>query len=122
MSSLPVSSKNTSRRDFLQKTTLASLGIFIASKSTMGMNAFLLNPDSKIQGVQIGAITYSFRSMPGSAEQILQYCVDAGISAIEIMGEAAEAFAGIPVNPVKGNPSKPPILNGPKNSWVRAGY
>ncbi len=104
---MPAVSKNTSRRDFLQKTSLASLGIFFAGKSTMGMGSFLWNPDSKIRGVQIGAITYSFRSLPGSAEQILQYCVDSGISAIELMGEAAEAFAGIPVNPVKMPPRIP---------------
>ena len=44
-------------------------------------------PDSKIKGVQIGTITYSFRSMPDqSAEATLQYTVDSGISAIELMG------------------------------------
>ena len=44
-------------------------------------------PNSKIKGVQIGAITYSFRSMPDqSAEATLKYCLDSGISAIELMG------------------------------------
>jgi sugar phosphate isomerase/epimerase len=57
-------------------------------------------PDSKIRGVQIGTITYSFREMKDqSAEAILKYCVDSGISAIELMGDAAEAYAGIPVDP-----------------------
>ena len=42
-------------------------------------------PDSKIKGVQIGAITYSYRSMPDqSAEAHLQYFVDSGISAVEM--------------------------------------
>ena len=108
MSSLPVThQKNHSRRDFILKTFMGSVGICLAGKGALGMNSFLLSPDSKIKGVQIGAITYSFRSMPGSAEQILQYCVDAGLSAIELMGEAAEAFAGIPVNPVKMPPRVP---------------
>lgn len=110
MSSLPSQTKNKSRRDFLQKTSLASIGIFLGGKGVMGMrplNLFTGNPDSKIRGVQIGAITYSFRSLPGTAEQILQYCVDAGVSAIELMGEAAEAYAGIPVNPVKMGPRVP---------------
>ena len=49
-----------------------------------------------INGVQIGVITYSFRSMPGTAENLLQYCLQCNISAIELMGEPAEAFAGIP--------------------------
>jgi sugar phosphate isomerase/epimerase len=43
-------------------------------------------PNSKINGVQIGAITYSYRSMPDqSGEATLKYCVDSGISAIELM-------------------------------------
>ncbi len=54
-------------------------------------------PDSKFNGVQIGAITYSFRDMPGkSAEDILQYVVACGISSIELMGEPVEQFAGLP--------------------------
>jgi sugar phosphate isomerase/epimerase len=44
-------------------------------------------PNSRIKGVQIGTITYSFRSMPDqSAQATLQYCLDSGISAIELMG------------------------------------
>jgi sugar phosphate isomerase/epimerase len=56
-------------------------------------------PDSKFGGVQIGAITYSFRALPGSAEQILGYCLDCGISAIELMSNAAESYAGAPAGP-----------------------
>lgn len=74
-------------------------GFAVASHSVLGAPAFIRNlgkPDSKINGVQIGVITYSFRSLPGNAEQILKYCVDSGISAIELMGPTAEAFAGAP--------------------------
>ena len=43
-------------------------------------------PDSKIKGVQIGVITYSYGSMRDqSAEATLGYVVDSGISAIELM-------------------------------------
>ena len=67
-------------------------------KNALATNSFFLaNPNSKIKGVQIGAITYSFRSMPGSAEQLIQYLKEAGISAIELMGDPAEAYAGSPV-------------------------
>ena len=55
--------------------------------------------DSNFGGVQVGAITYSWRSMPGSAEEILQYCLDCGISSIELMGNVAEEYAGIPAGP-----------------------
>lgn len=53
-------------------------------------------PNSKFGGVQIGAITYSWRSMPGSAEDTLKYCQQCGISSIELMSNTAELYAGIP--------------------------
>ena len=54
-------------------------------------------PNSKIDGVQIGTITYSFRSMADqSAEAVLKYVVDSGISAIELMGGPVESYAGGP--------------------------
>ena len=54
-------------------------------------------PNSLIEGVQIGTITYSYRSMPvQSAEATLKYVVDSGISAIELMGGPVESFAGAP--------------------------
>ncbi len=53
---------------------LASPKMFAAAK-----------PDSKIKGIQIGAITYSYRSMPDqTAEAHLRYFVDSGISACEL--------------------------------------
>jgi len=53
-------------------------------------------PNSNFNGVQIGAITYSFRSLPSTAEDILKYAVQCGLSSIELMGEPAEQFAGVP--------------------------
>ncbi len=54
-------------------------------------------PNSLIEGVQIGTITYSYRSMSDqSAEATLKYIVDSGISAIELMGSPVERFAGAP--------------------------
>ena len=44
-------------------------------------------PNSTIKGVDIGVITYSYRSMPDqSAEATLKYIVDSGISGTELMG------------------------------------
>jgi hypothetical protein len=55
------------------------------------------NPHSVINGVNIGTITYSYRSMPDqSAEATLRYVVESRISQIELMGGPAETFAGIP--------------------------
>jgi sugar phosphate isomerase/epimerase len=54
-------------------------------------------PNSVIDGVHIGTITYSYRSMPDqSAEATLRYIVESGISEIELMGGPAESFAGAP--------------------------
>jgi hypothetical protein len=51
-------------------------------------------PDSKIKGVQIGTITYSYGSMHDqSAEATLGYVVDSGISAIELMGGPVNDWA-----------------------------
>jgi sugar phosphate isomerase/epimerase len=100
--------QNNSRRNFLYQSSLASLGLVFMGKNALAANSFFLaKPNSKIKGVQIGAITYSFRSMPGSAEQLIQYCKEAGISAIELMGDPAEAYAGSPAGVM------PPMNYGP---------
>ncbi|MHC4534589.1 MAG: sugar phosphate isomerase/epimerase family protein [Planctomycetota bacterium] len=59
-------------------------------------------PNSNFNGVQIGAITYSFRSMPSTAEDILKYTVRCGLSSIELMGDAVEQFAGMPKGAGRG--------------------
>jgi sugar phosphate isomerase/epimerase len=62
-------------------------------------------PNSVIDGVTIGVITYSYRSMPDqSAEGTLKYVVDSGISAIELMGGPVESFAGAPSSGRGGGP------------------
>jgi sugar phosphate isomerase/epimerase len=82
------------RRDF-GKTALA------AAAATPVLAA--AKPNSNFGGVQIGVITYSFRTLPSSAEQTLQYCLDCGISAIELMSNVPESYAGAPMPP-----SRPP--------------
>ena len=99
------SNKNIfSRRQFIGTTAAAATGVIIGSQSVIGAPAIISHfnkPNSLINGVQVGAITYSYRSMPDqSAEATLQYVVDSGISAIELMGDPAEYFAGKPINPV----------------------
>ncbi len=48
--------------------------------------SLLAKPNSKFNGVQIGAITYSFRALPSSAEEVLKYCLDCEIGAVELNG------------------------------------
>lgn len=86
-----------SRRQFIGAGMLAAAGLAFTSKSTFARSILsAAKPNSVFNGVQVGVITYSFRSMPGSAEQLLQYCKDCDINAIELMGDAAEAYAGAP--------------------------
>ena len=87
-----------SRRRFIGTGALAGAGILFLSKSSFAHSVLGAadKPDSKVEGVQIGVITYSFRSMPGSVEDLLKYCVECNINAIELMGDAAEVYAGIP--------------------------
>lgn len=59
-------------------------------------------PNSNFGGVQIGAITYSFRQLPSSAEETLRYCVECGISGIELMSDVAERYAGSPAQAGRG--------------------
>src|SRR6478609_11056847 len=92
--------KDISRRQFIGASAATVAGLVIGTKSVTGAPAIIKNlgkPNSMFKGVQIGAITYSFRSMPDqSAEATLKYIVDSGISAVELMGEPAESFAGAP--------------------------
>jgi sugar phosphate isomerase/epimerase len=92
------------RREFLIKSALGATGLALAPTWLQGAPAIIRGykkPNSNINGVQIGCITYSFRSMADqSAEATLQYVKDCGISAIELMGDPAESFAGMPVSPI----------------------
>jgi len=89
--------QQVSRRQFIGTGMLAVAGMVFTSKTGFAHSLFgAAKPNSVFGGVQVGVITYSFRSMPGSAEQLLQYCKDCDINAIELMGDAAEAYAGAP--------------------------
>ncbi len=92
------------RRDFLIKSAFGAAGLITAPTWLQGAPAIIRNfnkPNSLINGVQIGCITYSFRSMPDqSAEATLKYVLDSGLSAIELMGDPAESFAGMPTSSI----------------------
>jgi sugar phosphate isomerase/epimerase len=85
-----------SRRRFIGASIVAA-GLALTSKSAVA-NSILspIKPNSKFNGVQVGVITYSFRSMPSTIPDLVKYCVACNINAIELMGDAAEAYAGAP--------------------------
>jgi sugar phosphate isomerase/epimerase len=80
-----------------------STAAFLGGRGVVSGALAQAKPNSVIGGVQIGTITYSFRSMPDqSAEAVLKYILDSGVSAIELMGAPAESFAGAPVPAGRG--------------------
>ena len=99
------SNKNLSRRKFLGNTAaLAAFSMVPLNLSKMDApvanTAAGTKPDSKFGGVQIGTITYSWRSMPGGVENIIKYCNETGISSVELMSNDVEEFLGAPKNPM----------------------
>src|SRR6476619_8390659 len=98
------------RREFgkLALAGLPAAAVLGRAESIFGAFA-QAKPNSLINGVQIGTITYSFRQMPDqSAEATLKYIVDSGISAIELMGGPVETFAGAPAAGRGGGPGRGP--------------
>ena len=99
------------RREF-GKLALAGLpAATVIGRSDAIFGAFAqAKPNSLINGVQIGTITYSYRSMKDqSAEATLKYVLDSGISAIELMGGPVESFAGAPTSGRGGGAGRAPL-------------
>ena len=85
---------NKSRRVSFTVTAAVALSLLLTGCSTSDNK-----PDSNFKGVQIGVITYSWRSLPSTPQDIISYCLQTGISSIELMGNVAEEYAGAPAGP-----------------------
>src|SRR6185295_911287 len=85
---------NYSRREFGQLALATLPGVALFDRTLAASPLFAAKPNSMFNGVQVGTITYSYRSMPDqSAEAILKYIVDSGISAVELMGAPVDDWA-----------------------------
>src|SRR5450759_70739 len=98
------SKRNLSRRKFLGSTaTVAAFSMIpinlFGKRTPVTKEAPGAAPNSSFGGVQMGAITYSWRSMPGGVENIIKYCKEAGISSVELMSNDVEEFLGAPPAP-----------------------
>ncbi|HLO60257.1 MAG TPA: sugar phosphate isomerase/epimerase [Bacteroidales bacterium] len=107
-------SKGFSRRRFIGSTAAVAAFSMVPLKSALGKSpasSFQLT-DSNFNGVNIGAITYSWRSMPGGVDNIIKYCTETGISTIELMSGDVEEYLGAPENPMmsffRNAPPPPP--------------
>ncbi|WP_245832366.1 sugar phosphate isomerase/epimerase family protein [Massilibacteroides vaginae] len=83
----------------LVTTTLVTPG-FSSCTGSNTTNSLPVEEGSKFSGVQIGTITYSWRTMPGGLDNIIKYCKTAGISSIELMSGDLEQYMGLPENPL----------------------
>ena len=82
------------RRDF-GRITLAAVPVYLLAK-----------PNSKFGGVQIGInVPYSFHGMPDSADDVLRYVTELGLSSLELRSQPVEAYCGAPS---ATRPTQPP--------------
>ena len=117
------------------------MGLAAGLASAFGSKLMAAKPNSKIKGVQIGTITYSYRSMPDqSAEATLRYIVESGISAIELLGgpvndcarkkgkwdsspaAAADAAAGRGARGGRGTGGRGPARAYPSAAGMKTGF
>lgn len=97
-----------SRRTFLGGTAAFAASAMFPARVTA---ASATTPNSKFNGVQIGVTTYSYRSLPGSAENLLEYITRCGINSVELMFGPAEQFArtatggGMPLGELRLSPA-----------------
>lgn len=92
-----------SRRRFLHSSASLTLGglLLPSSLAVVAGGKSCGSKSPGFEGVRLGVISYSFRSMADqSAEATLRYVLDSGLNAVELMGDPAESFAGCPVSPV----------------------
>ena len=81
-----------SRRDFGRLTLAGLPASWVLASVPLSARAKI---DSKIKGVQIGAITYSFRTM-SNPDDIIKAYQTIGLGEMELMSNHAEALAGAP--------------------------
>ena len=88
------------RRKFLQTSAMAA-GVMAVAPLQVACTATTQQEvnRSNFGGVQLGAITYSFRSMPTSPGDVLAYSLASGLGSLEMMGDVAESYAGRPASP-----------------------
>jgi len=73
--------------------------------------------NSNYGGVQIGTITYSFRTI-SEIDAVIQACMDAGMSSVELMGTGIETYLGAPETPLPRRKMRSKNLTDEENELV----
>lgn len=79
-----------SRRSFLGTAVAAATGLTLPRFASA-----VEKPSSVFNGVRIGCITYSYRSMAKTAEETLKALLEDGLSETELMGGPTQLYAGL---------------------------
>jgi sugar phosphate isomerase/epimerase len=87
---------------------LPAAGVLLKSNSLLAA----AKPNSKWAGVQVGMnVPYNFGPTPVlTGDQILEKCIELGVSGVELRAQPVEAFLGVPANLVaaRGRRGAPP--------------
>jgi len=103
--------QTTSRRAFLGGAAALASGAFVPGlglRTSPAAAAAPGKPCSVIDGVRIGCITYSYRSMATTADETLKALLDDGLSEVELMGGPIQLYAGFGGPRGKNAPKEPP--------------
>jgi sugar phosphate isomerase/epimerase len=95
MTSQTPGSGGYTRREF-GLATLGGLSAAIAGTRAVRLSAAGI--ESRIRGVQVGAISYSFRALT-DAQAIVKAMISIGLGEVELMSNHAEGLAGAPTGP-----------------------
>ena len=94
--------QTSTRREFLTSAAAIAAGLALPRPVLAAESA---KPSSVINGVRIGCISYSYRSMATSAEDTLKALLADGLSEVELMGGAIQQYAGIAGGGKPGTPA-----------------
>jgi len=86
------------RREFAKLSLAVPAAAWLSSLDRLGAaEASHGKPNSKVRGVQIGInVPYSFASPAMSGDEILEKCVQLGLSGVELRMQPVETFLGAP--------------------------
>ena len=93
--------QTSTRREFLSSAAAIAAGLALP-RNVLAAEA--AKPNSVFNGVRIGCISYSYRSMASSAEDVLKALLTDGLSEVELMGNTIQQYAGIPGAGKPGTP------------------
>src|SRR5262245_14605361 len=92
-----IANELTTRRTFLANAATVTAWVMASPRflAAEGPAKAAGKPNSVINGVRIGCITYSYRGEINSAEDTLKALIQDGLSEVEMMGGPIQSFAGI---------------------------